>query len=641
MHEARFLEALQACGVSKVAIIDDVFDPPVVTADSSGQILEFLESALVRETREILGLDAATIQAALDAIAQDQLADPDLLACVSTYYRHYLKTDDARFDPAGAFSRIKGSNLANTRPVIRLLEKAEGIDVSWIGSDADEIDAVGDEAHLIFVDFYLDAELPAEGQPRGAAGRNARELALDRIRRVVARQAGKAPSVVLMSSHAVADKAEDFRAEVGQDRTEIFASRFSFIEKTRLSLAEDGEVRLEGDVADALLDIVQTYDFGRAVNEGLEAWLDNASAGVKAVRSDISTLKLKELAYLVRFRLMAEGEDLLSYLEWFFGERLLDRIARAADERAEAGEGPPDFKDAASATVEGALDGPTRAIADFYHGVRIQSPRKGRARTQRMGDLYLSGDGKAVFAVLTPDCDLVARGKKKLASVNDVLIVGGKVGAFDAPDTPVADFIMIGGKPHNVTWNRKQLSTRAWTDLRDGVEGLNYIGTLRPLYAQELQRRVLEDLGRVGVAVAPSIAMSAAVSVVYRNRAGVLTEIAALSKAAKAVAYLFPSRGGTDKPKVVFRRQFVMELLQTLRGLAPETVAASAEGQLGALGQADAYARLARMFGDGVELEKTADMGILVTGRASPAAVDGVWCWLKVAMAEPPVETVQ
>lgn len=635
MHQARFLEALKGCGVSKVAIIDDVFDPPPVTNDNSGIFLEFLESDTVAKTRKDLGLEDGVVEQAIDAIAQSEFADPGLQACLTTYYRHFLKTDDAQFDPSGAFMRIKGSNLANTRPVFRLLDKAEDIEVRWIGSNADEIEDVGDETHLIFVDFYLDPDLPAEGQPKGVAGKNAQAKALDRIRRLIERQAGKAPSVVLMSSHAVAKEADKFREEVGRDRMQVFASRFSFIEKTQLTLAEDGEVKLQGDAADALLDIVQTYDFGRAVNEGLEAWLTSAGEGVKAVRSDIETLKLKELAYLVRFRLTSEGESLISYLEWFFGERLLDLIARCADKAAEGEGGAPDFKDAASASIEGALDGPTRNIAGFYHGVRIQSPRSNRARGQRMGDLYLSKDNKQIFAVLTPDCDLVARGAKKKPNVQDVLLVAGKVAAFDAPETPVADFLMIGDKPANVAWNRKQLSTRPWSELSKGPEDLTYIGTLRPLYAQDLQRRVLDDLGRVGVAVAPSIAMAAAVTVLYRNKAGAVAELATLNKTDKAVAYLFPARGGSDKPKAVFRRQFVQDLLEALRKLKEADVPEAAAGQLGALAKDDAYARFAKLFGEGVELEKIVDLGVMLTSRA-PSGAEGVWCWLKVAMAADP-----
>src|SRR5580704_778261 len=123
-----------------------------------------------------------------------------------------------------------------------------------------------------------------------------------------------------MSSHNVRKDAENFRADIGEGRGQVFASRFSFLEKTQLKLTATGEVEFAAEAADALLDIVQSYDFGRALNEGLGCWLESARASVEMLRTDISKLGLKEHAYLVRFRLAAEGQGLFSYLEWFFGE---------------------------------------------------------------------------------------------------------------------------------------------------------------------------------------------------------------------------------------------------------------------------------------------------------------------------------
>jgi hypothetical protein len=62
--------------------------------------------------------------------------------------------------------------------------------------------------------------------------------------------------------------------------------------------------------------------------------LGAADGALRELRGEIENLHLKEFAYLVRFRLAQEGQTLLNYLEWFFGECLIDAIAKAVDSGA-------------------------------------------------------------------------------------------------------------------------------------------------------------------------------------------------------------------------------------------------------------------------------------------------------------------
>ena len=56
----------------------------------------------------------------------------------------------------------------------------------------------------------------------------------------------------------------------------VFASRFTFIVKTKLKLVGTDRITIEDDVAKAPLDILQSYEFGRGLHAALDCWLKAA-----------------------------------------------------------------------------------------------------------------------------------------------------------------------------------------------------------------------------------------------------------------------------------------------------------------------------------------------------------------------------
>ncbi|MFK4386989.1 hypothetical protein [Bradyrhizobium sp. USDA 223] len=239
---------------------------------------------------------------------------------------------------------------------------------------------------------------------------------------------------------------------------------------------------------------------------------------------------------------------------------------------------------------------------------------------------------KTIVAIMTPDCDLVPRGKSKKPIASKVLLVSGDIKEFDAPETTVSDFIMIDGKPRNIKWDPKKIETRDF----DGFpgEGLKYVGTLRPLYAQELQRNVLHDLGRVGVATAPAIGVKAAVSVHVQKKAGEKEKIA-LGNTKAADCTIVLSRGGTAKASVLFRRGFVPELLTALAELDVNELAKHAEGAIAALNKDGARSKFEKMYRNGVFFEDTIDFGICLTSsKKLRSKNDQTWCWILVEMGD-------
>lgn len=638
IHEARFLEALKRSGVSKVAVIDDAFNPPAVTEANAADVLDLLESPDHALLRAEVGLDQADIAQAIAAIPQQQYGDEALGSCVAILYGRFIDTLEGRFDPAEVFRAAKGPNLTNVLPILRLLRKADGVEVTWVGSREEDLDGVDPETHLIFVDYYLDDTLSASGDITSRQKASARGVALDRVRRIVDAQKDQAPAVILMSSRSVGAQAEKFRNDIGAGQSRVFASRFSFIEKTQVTETAGDAIDVAAEAADALLDIVQSYDFGRALHTALETWVQSAKAAVGDLHDDIAKLDLKDIAYLVRFRLAAEGQGLLSYLEWFFGECLLDKVGTHLDATTAAKPEIRAVDKAGVADVEGAFDGPTTKIADLYHRIRIEQPRGETPRTHRLGDLYKIGEGKgaSLAAVMTPDCDLIPRGAKQLRRAPSALVITGKLKSFDAPDTSVSDFIIIDGKPYNVAWNKKDLKVFAFEALPDvGKKGdIEFLGALRPMYAQALQRDALNDLTRVGLSVAPALGVAASVRVIIKGADGKLKPLVVdMGKA--ATCYVIPPRGSDDASVVQFRRQFISQFLAAVGALTPQDVPASAAGNLGQLQRPDAYLKLVKLVQSGVGPEDVVNCGVVVTSKPTIKGFgDGAWCWLQVTMGE-------
>ncbi|WP_287395908.1 hypothetical protein [Mesorhizobium sp.] len=629
IHQQQFIDAVKESGVKSVAVIDDAFDPPAVGLVNAGQYLDFLENADSVSVLVGIGISNEQIDAARTAIAESDYEADGLLKVIAGMYAKYVEDLDERLDPGGMFSADKASNLAYVRPLLALLKKCDPpLQIAIIGSDGDGIDAISDETDLIFLDFYLNRAIAADQEGTSAQKRDGRAASLEKIKALVGKRADRAPSIVLMSSHSdVARQAESFRKDIGGGL--VYASRFVHLEKKHLRFNEK-DVEIEADAADALLDIVQTYEFGRALDLAFECWLVGAKKAVDTLRGDIEHLNLKELAYLIRFRLAAEGQGLLEYMEWFFGECLLDDIGHAFDAGVGKDNRIKSVEGAAAARIEGAFDGPTKKVAELYHKVRIQSPRPDHHPNYKLGDLYLVSDGnkKRIAAIVTPDCDLIKRpdGKRRAPRL---LTVGGTYKAYDAADVTVSDFIMIGNKACNVSWDFKEVVSRSfddWPEPGQSKESVVYLGTLRSQYAQALQRSVLDDLGRIGLAVAPALGMSAAASIHVRKKSGEAS-VVTLQGLPKAFAYLVPGRSISDKPKVVFIRRFVTALLDELVKLNIADYPMVAQ-----LKKAEAYTKLKKMFQGGSRLEDSVDFGISVTAKNKPP-ID-IWCWIHVSLAD-------
>lgn len=636
IEERRVIDAFKASAITCVALLDDAFDMPVVPDERMGAAADLFAALQPGELAPGVHISAGEIAAAAQAIQATEYASDALQLGLSRLFAAYVATDNGDFDPGGAFKTKKGNNLDYVRPILALLRKCDPkLEIILCGSQQGEMDDAARRAQLIFVDFFLNANLSPDGDPSEEQRERARGASLIRLRELIAVHKAAPdgmPAVILMSSHDVEHRMDAFRQEISQGSGDVFGARFDFLPKKGVSKALEGHIVINADALDAFLGIIQSFAFGRAAFMALQQWKMGADLAINEVWRDINALKLKDFAYLTRFRLAQEGMNLSEYIEWFFSECLNDAISRSVDWGHES------FKEIDRANgpvtrVKGAFDGATDQVALMFDRVRVDKPRSTSRRNHRMGDLFIGkedGDGRKVRAILTPDCDLMIR-KSGNPKAMRILTVGGVLRDINANDAPLADFLLINKNPQCIRWNLKDVRSydfSQWPQPAANSRVWKFLGTLRPLYAYELRARVLDDLGRFGLNVPPALGSSAAAKAIID---GVDADIEIpLSVGGKAACSLVLSRGGTDSTQVIFYESAVARLISELKKLDALTVPeGTSRSALQSIQRkvADQEKLMEKLTASGLALGKDSVAGIKVTTKEVGRGANGrPWC---------------
>lgn len=609
METKRIFEAIKASSVERIAFVDDAFDAPEIPESDWGELLAYLTAPAAEQIRVEAVIDETDWQGGINGLQSSVREPVDEL--LQQLYAAFVRSFDSKFDPMGRFAALKGSNLAYVRPLLALVRQASpDVKILTYGSQMDAVDAQ-DGPHVVFVDLFLHAGVSPDVAPSPEQAQQAAHKSLERIAPLLK----LSPSVILMSSHPDAPEVRNYRQNM-EEQSRVFASRFGFVNKKLIvEDATTGALSVHPEASDVLLDMFQTYKFGRGLHETLGAWLKAAHAAVQSLKGELDDLDLVDLAYLVRFRLAEEGQSLPDYLEWLLGECLLDQVGRKLDDAL-----PKTHIDKEAKVIDGAFDGPTRKVAELYHRVRIENKRNRPREHFRLGDLYLrtpESGAPHLLAIMNPDCDLVKRPAEDKPAAHAMLTLQGKLESFTAPSISVGDFIVIGEQPCNIKWNFRAVETRPFTGVMalpgqsDGE--FSYLGALRPMYAQEIQAKLLNQLGRVGVPVPPVLAFASTVTLHYAAKGGKLQTIEFPNE--DAPCYFIPARQSDQEGVLVFRRQFVREFIAELETIDQTTLSNAAAGQLKNLLNEKGRDKLRKLTAEGVELEKDIGQGLLLTKK--------------------------
>ena len=171
--------------------------------------------------------------------------------------------------------------------------------------------------------------------------------------------------------------------------------------------------------------------------------------------------------------------------------------------------------------------------------------------------------------VVTPDCDLVVRGKGRAAS--RLLTVGGTIHSL-GEDKALAGNLIFFQTPKAITWELKDVMSHDFTDdmsvLQIGKATYSYHATMRPLAAQAVQKEVLGDLARVGSAVPPAVYVVGPVRVYLKRMVERQPKIVELDGLEDAHAQVFMPRGGSErKMRALFTPRFVRTLVARLEAI--------------------------------------------------------------------------
>ncbi|RSV17305.1 hypothetical protein CA236_11285 [Sphingomonas sp. ABOLG] len=563
-HEKRISAAFEDNGIKRVLVIDDVYDAPTLS-EVSGSMLDFFGGIDGQQACRDAGLDDDTIAAATAAVESGEAETDELQAAWAALYVKFIETRDARFDPAGRFEVEKGLTLNVLEPLVTLLSKCgTGIAIVRAGLGDGETQFASFKPQVVFLDYYLSPDAVGEGLTTAVKAK-ARKTSIALLNRLLTSKPEEDPAIVLMSSEQVKARAQRFRQSVEKLGGNVLAVRFQFLQKGWVS--KDGDqLKIDNQAADALLDTSQGFIFGQVLHRALKEWKGGAEKALQAVLKEIGSLEPKDFAYLFRFRLASEGERMGDYLEWLFGENLRALVAEKIDWNSDSFKKIDDHE--LSKGIEGAFEGPSVPIARLFQRVRVDEHEKGARVRHRLGDMFIKIGEKRVMVVITPDCDLVPRGSGP--KVKRVLTMDGELRSFDQDSASADQFIFYKDKAYSLKWNPKTLNTFAvsGTGSLGSMKGVEFLGTLRPLYAQEVQRLALTDLGRIGLAVAPTMGVDASVTVHLRMKTANGSKFEVLEVPGPATATVLPERGDLAKGhRVLLRRSYVHSLVEKVRAV--------------------------------------------------------------------------
>ena len=557
-YAPQIIESFNASEVERILVVDDAFDPPELQQENAGDLLEVLEGSDLRGK-----LGEVDREAAIDALGEDDLDDEAIARVVSALYAQYVDTRAQAVDPGGEFAALKGSALEALDPLVELLSKCrDRSKIQLVGKGTASQAYTELRPNLILMDFFLSPpERTTRAETRGQSDGD-RERSISLLRSILEGDPEATPAVILMSSEKVGERAQAYR---GRLDGRVTALRFGFLDKEWINGTGDG-LTASGDAADVLMEMSGSFEFVRTLEKALRQWKDGAQEGLKKLYEELGDFDIKDFAYLLRFRLYEEGEPFADYLEWFLGESLRaivdDNVNWNTDEYLRLNE------EKLTEAIEGADPVLSERIATFFHRMRFNSRENRTRKRLAFGDLFVASNNRTVRMVITPDCDMVLRNGTRRAT--RALTVGGTIRGM-GEDRALASELIFHGNPKAIKWNFKDLMSHEFRDienLRVDETSYSYFASMRAMSAQTIQKTVLADLSRVGLAVPPTVYVGAPVRVYVKKNVDNQARVVELEGLEEARAQVFMPRGGEDTQKrALFTRKFVRELVARLSGM--------------------------------------------------------------------------
>ena len=562
-YATQIIDSFKASIVERILVVDDAYDPPALSEEHMGELLEVLERGDLRDYVTAESLGEEDLQSAIEGLGEGEFDHEAVGDAISSLFDAYLHRRTAEVDPGGEFARLKDSALEALDPLLELLERCgDGLCIRRVGKDA-ALRVCGElRPDLILMDFFLSPPDRTTGASTRKEERADRKSSIDLLRSILQVDGGVTPAVILMSSGDVEGRAQRYRSSL---EGRVTALRFGFLKKNWIRRADD-DLMAVGDAADVLMETSGSFEFARTLEAALRRWKWGAGAGLKELCKELRDLDVKDFAYLLRFRLYEEGEPFADYLEWFLGESLRAVVDNKVDWNTEEFSRLNDKN--LTEAVEGAHPVPSSRIATFFDRIRFNSRENRVRRRFGLGDLFIGPDARNVRMVITPDCDIVERDGRRGAT--RLLTVGGTIRSL-GDEKALAGHLIFYRTPKAITWELKDVMSHDFDDvskLHVGGKAYPYYATMRALAAQTIQKEVLGDLARVGSAVPPTVYVMGPVKVYLKRMVENRRQVTELDDLEEAHAQVFMPRGGSEKKmRALFTSRFVRTLVARLEGI--------------------------------------------------------------------------
>ena len=316
-----------------------------------------------------------------------------------------------------------------------------------------------------------------------------------------------------MSTHDLKVRKHDYLENL---REKVNASEFSYFQKDWVEI-QNGNIESSGKSNEAIKEFCSSLKYGKSVIKALEIWTCGLNCAINEFKRDITSMEIRDFAYLTQFRLMEEGSELTDYLEWFFGEAIrtyVDENVTWSDQS---------FADLSDKNLfeplKGALISRLNPVSKIYDKLRFSYGENRKRNHFKMGDLFIHDS--EIRMIISADCDLIPRNDQNdnepKVKVPRILTVGGVIKEFEdiSLDKPelLYELLFKNSISKTIEWEKKDVCSHNITKdcsddfskIYDGKNWYNYHATLRPQYAKNIQSKVLGDLSRVGLEVTPPI----------------------------------------------------------------------------------------------------------------------------------------
>lgn len=506
---------LKECGIERVLLIDDAFDPFDVV-----ELQQDIGELWDRVTRnDDLKRDLASVRPNIEDRSQ---IDLDLI--------------NALFEKRGELPHLgpvcaetlfadKLSKLSDLRPLRSHFEDL-GIPVLEVGSDQPLPE---EQCRLIFLDYSLGPD-----ETVGAVA-NARARA-EEIYRVGGDD--EKPFIVLMSSKPNAELAQqDFR-----ERSGLLGGLFAFLTKTEFTNREKFNLHL----ASWALGMPTRH----AIQRFVEALDKSAKAAAAAFSKRVRALGVEDYANIQHLSLQPDGHPLGDYLLWLYKSLFAHLLHDNADVLAEQKK----LDALAFEEFTPSQSAPSVDLADIYRcaltepgvGPLAPHPRAEAGNTQpylQLGDMFFKlGGAKEVLIVLSAACDLAyAPGAAREFPANQfVLLEYGELQSIAELPTESAmrtELFLFDSAVYRILWNHRRAVWKEYGTIEQWLttEGFVRRARLSLPYALELQKSFANHISRIGMPVKPPLFMKADVDVVAEGDDGNCRVIATIRNGAQVI----------------------------------------------------------------------------------------------------------